>query len=264
MNEVTDPASELASIATTLDVASSEAGDKMLANKFQVAPWSTEFVKIIACIYERADLVERIVGRAGLDDTTFSAFRSDIKTFKSAFAAESLYSVWNTSPSGGLSKVRAGTRFSYLQGTVRNQVAYPKLTAEEVLEFIALIDAYLLELEGSTDENEAVVQAIKDGLGAFRFQLKHTRWMGAGYALSSFQTLMRVFEETKRGYVNAGSWEASSVMQGFKGIIQSVLPKMKTGKDYADVAVWAYSGFKLLGDSKLPSLALEHLPRLLT
>lgn len=262
MATLTDPASELADIAKTLTNGASEPGDRFLARSFGAEPWSTEFVKIIACIYERADLVERIVAQSALDPDVVEQCRNDLKTFRSAFAAESLHEAWNTAPRGGLPKVQAGGRLAYLQSTVRAYVSYPKLSDAEVAELIELIDSYLRALSDNEDELPLVRQAIVDGLTAFRFQLKWVRWMGAAYSLSAFRDVVWTYQQSAEQYTTGGTPDPASMLSGLLDVITSFADKAKAAKGYADTAQWMWKGYSLASPFAVPLLAAPHLPRL--
>jgi len=260
MTTITDPACELAEIAKLLSVGGGETGDKFLANKFQVEPWSTEFVRILACIFERCDLVADIVDHSSLDEETKASCREDMATFKSALSGKSLWTSWNTAPDGGLPKIQVGSRFLYLQHTVRPQVSYPKVSPQEITEFLGLIDAYLAELATNQDDHPFVRQAITDGLKAFQFQLKHIRWAGAGYMLSAFQAVMLTYDRSRYAFESDADLDASAALKGLRSIINSVGAKLKEAREASETAKWVWEGYRALSTMSLPALALEHLP----
>lgn len=262
MATFTDPASELALIADLLAQGGGEAGDKFLANAFEVEPWSTEFVKILACIHERCDLVERIVARSSLDAAVIDRCREDLMTFRSAFSGRALHESWHNAPGGGLSKVTAGSRLAYLQSTVRAEVAYPRLSEEDVTELLGLIDTYLTTLADNPDELPVIRQAIVDGLEAFRFQLRWLRWMGAAYALSTFRALVWTYEQAHRQFPEDAQPEAAEILDGLLGVITSFAEKAKAAAGYADAAQWMWKAYSVASPFVVPLLAAGNLPRL--
>lgn len=261
MAELTDPASELAEIADLLVKSSGERGAEHLAAKFAVDPWSTSFMRILLCIHERVDLVVDVIRHSRLDQRTKEHAAADLSIFKSAFTGDVLTASWNTAPNGGSERCRVGRTFAFLQDTVRTQVNYPKLSPEEVDELLGLIDRYL-DVLSTAHELPFVRQSIRDGLLAYRFQLVHLKWTGAGYALSSFQTIMRVYQESVTLTDAPDNWTSGAIMRGLANIIGSTMDKLKTAKEYTETSVWAYGAASLLLDAPSVLKLASTLPRL--
>ncbi|QQN73887.1 hypothetical protein [Croceicoccus sp. YJ47] len=213
MTTVTDPARELAEIAERLTHSDNVAGEAFLANSFGVKVWSTDFVKIIACILERADLVAKVVKQSNtMDDDHKASALEDLSRFKDGCTGAALRVAWND-VRGGMILMKDHRRpLQYLSPIVRAEVRYPKLTEQEVAEFLELIDAYLEELKTSDQGPAFVRQAITDGLLAFRFQLEKIGWMGSGYALVAFREVMIVYEASKFQFSDTGNVDSSAVL----------------------------------------------------
>ena len=245
MANLTDPATELASIAQRLAEPSDSKGAKFLADKFGVQAWTTEFMKILTCILERADLVADTMKRSGMDEDTVTSALDDLGRFKSAFTAGALYSAWNSS-GGGLAMVKThGHPLRYMSSSVRPQVSYPKLDEVEIRELITLIDAYLENLPDDGDEPAFVRQAIRDGLGSFRFQLVHFRWMGAGYTLSAFRDVVLIYDALQRQFPATSDLDPLAALKGLGHILRTYREYADTAKGWADSVSLAWSGYKL-------------------
>lgn len=259
MATATDPATELADIAARLEIAYSSIGFSFLADQFGVEGWSSEFYRIVTCILERADQVQSIVEASTLDDKVRIRAVQDIQGFKTAFAGNSLMGAWNTSGNGLTIMSTYGVRLSYLQQTVRPVVQYPKLTEEEVQEFIELIDAYLAELEKSDDAYPFVRQAIRDGLTAFRFQLQYTGWMGSGYLLSAFQSVVQVANDSYQFYAGQDNCDPDAMLSMMAELVTKFKDVVGKVKPYTEAASYAYSGFTLAKTFAMPLLASHGL-----
>lgn len=240
MVSVTDPARELAEIAERLTQGSSAPGEKFLAEKFGVEPWSTDFVKIIACILERADHVATVVENSSMDEDHKKNALNDLSQFKEGFIGNSLRQAWNHAGCGLPLMKDHGRPLQYLSPTVRAEVRYPKLSDAEVAEFLELIDAYVEELELSEEGPEFVRQAIRDGLAAFRFRLEKIGWMGSGYALVAFREVMMVYEASKFQFSDTGNVDSSDLLRGLWGILTKFKKKSDEAKSWGDTAesIW--------------------------
>lgn len=239
MATLTDPARELAEVAERLSKGSSSPGETFLAEQFGVGVWSTDFVRIVLSILERADLVASIVEGSDMDDDHKSNALKDLRQFKEGFTGNSLRQHWNNSGNGLTSMKDHGRPIQYLSSVVRSFVRYPKLTEDEITEFIGLIDAYLDELQVSDEGPAFVRQAILDGLTMFRFRLQHIGWMGSGYALDAFREVMFAYEASKQQFGNR-DFESVPLMRGLRNIVTKFKEKVDTAQGWADTgqSVW--------------------------
>lgn len=262
MATLTDPARELGEIAARLIAGSSSNGVAFLAQQFGVESWSTEFMKIIACIMERADLVARIVRQSDLDDDHKDKAMEHLTNFKTGFTGASLSNHWNNSGHGLTIMKDHGSPIQFLSQTVRPFVKYPKLTNEEVTELIQLIDSYLSEVSKSDEGPEFVRQAIIDGLTMFRFQLEKLGWMGSGYALAAFREVVAVYEMSQREFVSDGNLNAEAVLRGFVGILTSFKKKVDEAKGWKDTAENVWNFYGIASRVATPLLLTGHFPAL--
>lgn len=236
---MTDPARELGEIAKRLIKGSDAKGAKFLADAFGVAPWSTSFYKIIACILERVEHVATIVQRTAMDEDHKQDALEHLEGFKSAFAGSALLNSWNNSGHGLTLMKDHGQPIQFMSPSVRQFVAYPRLNDEEITELIALIDRYRDEVATASDAPPFVRQAILDGLDLFRFQLENIGWMGAGYALSAFREVLQVYDAVQR-HDMPDAFDSQALMTGLMSIITKFKEGVANAKSWTDTgeAVW--------------------------
>lgn len=262
MANLTDPARELSDISIRLSKGSRASGADFLATEFEVPVWSTEFVKIIACILERADLVSETVRSLDMDEDHKHSAMDDINGFKSAFVAGSLTAAWNTAGAGITMMKDHGRPLQYLSKSVREKVNYPVLTDDEVGEMIQSIDIYLGELAISNEGPDFVRQAIWDGLQLLLFQLKHMKWIGAGYTLLAFREVNLVMEAARSQYGHNSPVDPSRVIEGLAGLLKSFKAKLDTAKGYSDAAEFVWKAYSVGSRVATPLLLTGHMPLL--
>lgn len=244
MATLTDPACELGELATKLAVGSGDKGAQFLATQFGVEPWSTEFMRIVACIMERADLVARTVSASSYDQNIKENALQHITKFKEGFGGPSLLNAWNTAGRGITAMESHGKPIQFLSQVVRPVVQYPRLTENEVSELLGLIDTYLQALDDNDDAPAFVRQSIKDGLTVFRFQLENLGWMGSGYALAAFREVVVVYEMSKQKAATLDDPDVGELLTGLLSILRSFKTKVDEAAGWTETAknVWAAYG----------------------
>lgn len=263
MASLTDPARELGEIAIRLTVGSNKPGSQFLAEQFSVDHWSTDFMRIITCIMERADLVAQIVSQSeAMDEDHKQSALNHIVQFKGAFIGASLQNHWSNAGNGLTIVKNHGGSFQLISQTVRPVVNYPKLTDEEVAELIELIDTYLADLSNSDEGPEFVRQAIKEGLTAFRFQLEKLGWMGSGYALSAFREVVAIYNMSFHEAAASDDQGFQAVVDGFLTIIRSFKSKVDEAKGWKDAADFVWAGYGLATKVAAPALLYTGVPLL--
>ena len=247
MATITDPATELTNLASQLSVVTSQKGGDFLANKFQVEAWSSDFQKIISCILARADAISRIVEESDLDEINKTVFDNDITAFKWAFSGPLLTKPWSNGEGSGLATMKEqGTRIGLIQGTVRPLLNYPRLNDQEIAELVELIDAYLKELASSDVGPRFVRQAIRDGLLEFRFQLVNLNWVGSGYLLKEFRSLVEIYRQANDYLGSMDGFDPKAVLTGMWTVIQRFKSVVETVKPYTDAASYLWAGYSIV------------------
>ena len=262
MANITDPARELADISIRLTKGTQASGADFLATEFEVPVWSTEFVKIIGCILERADLVSETVRSLDMDEDHKHNAMDDIAGFKSAFVGVSLATGWNTAGTGMPLMKEHGRPLQYISKSVREKVNYPALSDDEVAEIIQSIDTYLADLLISDEGPVFVRQAIWDGLQLLLFQLKHMKWTGSGYTLLAFREINLVMEAAKTEYAHQPMMDPSHILEGLTGLLKSFKSKLDSAKGYSDAAEFAWKMYSVGSRIATPLLLTGHMPLL--
>jgi hypothetical protein len=256
MLAITDPALELADIAKRLSKATSKIGEKFLQEEFGVEAWSTDFLKIITCIFERVDLINAVVQRSNLDPDAKLSATADLENFKRGFAGDSLRASWQ---SGGLAAMKDhGRPIQYMSASVKDEISYPKLTSEEVAEFLTLIDTYLAEVKNSDVGPDFVRRSVIDGLTAFRFQLEKIGWMGAGYALMAFRQVVFIYEAADSHFRQTNP-DAEAFLGGFLTILKKFKKTVDDAKGWADAGKAVYNAYSLSAQAVAPLLITGQL-----
>lgn len=258
MASMTDPARELGEIAKRLSKGNDAKGAQFLANRFGVAPWSTSFYKIIACILERAEQVATIVQRSEMDEDHIRDAIEHLEGFQSAFAGSALTQNWNTAGNGATLMRDHGQPIQFMAPTVRKFVAYPRLSDEEITELLALIDRYRDEVAKASDAPPFVRQAILDGLDKFRFQLENIGWMGAGYALSAFRQLFEVYDAVQNQDL-PDAFDAQAFLGGFKSILMTFKKAVDAAQSWADTGGSVVKAYQLASSAYPIFLTAQHL-----
>ncbi|WP_269218945.1 hypothetical protein [Brevundimonas vesicularis] len=136
-------------------------------------------------------------------------------------------------------------------------VKFPRLTDEEVTEFLSLIDEYCAELRTAHDTPDFVRQAILDGLASLRFQLEYMGWMGAGYTLAAFRHVMMVYEALQRDQAQ-DVFDAERVLRGLGRIIVQFKETVEKAQGWADAGGTVLKAWQLSSSVATP-LLLAHM-----
>lgn len=262
MATMTDPAAELAEIATRLGamgmIAGAPSGAQIMANAFEVPPWSNGFYRILACMLDRLELIEDLLPTCGLDALLVGQSLEDASEFGSAFYGPTLC-IKADSNGNSLQMLKNCARpLRYMSSIIRPHHSYPQLDEYERIDLTAAIGSYLEELQTSPDVSFER-RAIIDGLVAFQFQLEKMHWMGAGYVLSSFREILRAFQDAQRQAEASGNPDAQAVLIGMWEIIKSFKEKVETAKGWAEGGQWVWDAYKALSPAIAP-LAIAFRP----
>lgn len=263
MTDRTDPARELAEICDRLNVDSKRPGAEFLALKFEVEPWSREFYQIIFCILERADFLMRVLGAVDYDEDFRAEAIRHIEDMKLAFSQSSFGNAWNQV---GIKKVGPlnAQPLKMLSPAVRREVAYPKLSAEEISEILAeteQLESWLAEQQLA--EHDFIRQAILDGLAHFKFRMLRLNWLGWGYATESLREVTAAYFALERtGPTAAHSPNAEAVLRKVEETMKSVFKKTKVVTDVVsagDIMLRGYGALMLTWQSGQIAGLLPHL-----
>lgn len=251
---LTDPAKELVAVFEQFTSNVDKRGDEYLAEKFSVAPWSTEFFQIIFSITDRCDFVSVLIDSIEIDDDFKQEAKSHIHLLKRGFSREALSQTWTTNHHD------AGPRFinrgniqplKMLSGYLRRLAPYPSLTGEEIEELLK--DVNELEgwlLEQQLVEHDFIRQAILEGLKHFRFRLERLEWLGWGYTVESLKEVIGAYyalHSTIPGDHSAPV--AEGVLRKVEVLVRKVYEKASTTKDVVETGEFmlkAYGAYSII------------------
>jgi hypothetical protein len=236
---LTDPARELAELCTELQVQTNKTGETFLAEKFEVEPWSREFFEIIFTITERCGMLQHIVGDLDLDEDFRGEMVKHVRAIMSAFSAQSMRGRWDQFGFVHVGAVNVGP-LKALSATVRQRVAYRKLSAEELNEVLQEVERLLDWLrEHQLEEQDFIRQAIIEGLERFTFRLKRLRWLGWGYTLETLREVIAAYMLLERQGIDPQSNpNGAAVLKKVSGLIKTVYKRITVAKDVADTGDW--------------------------
>ncbi|MBM6577136.1 hypothetical protein KCP91_12205 [Microvirga sp. SRT01] len=259
MASITDPARELSEISGFFAIQSSLTADQIIQQSTGIEPWSTDFLKLILCIHERADVLTKVIPLSSLDDDLVVKALEDISSIKDAFTPKKLRIASNQASSTAAVLKEHGRSLQYLSATVREKINYPRYTDEEVTEFIGLVDAYLNELAASNDVPLVVRHSLGDGMSLLRFRLQHVKWLGSGYALASLREIMEVYDRAAANDDLMSNPDAEAFVRGFGAIVARLVAVTKSATEYKDAGGVIWSGYKLVSAVTTPYLLGSNL-----
>lgn len=248
---MTDPAREMAELLTELTSGNpNSAGDKYLAEKFDVKPWSQDFYRIIATIMDRLSFLKNIVQRLSLDADYRQEMVNHVDSIAQAFTPAAFNNEWHRYGATHLGPHNLQPLKS-LSGLVRQEISYRKLSPDEVSEITAEVTELLEWLETrQLADKEFIRQALIDSLKSVIFRLERFRWLGWGYTLDSLGEVIGAYLILERQEIDANvNPEAAAILTKVGGVIKSVygkLEKTKTAFETADWLLRAYGASTLL------------------
>lgn len=259
MAEITDPAEEFVSVCTALSRQSTVAGANWLAENFETEPWSRDFYQVLFAIVERGyyliDLVNSIEGAEHIAPQ----IERNVHGILDAFKPQGLGAAWHQSGKLKLTQENIGP-IQVLSALVRPKVSYPKLSEDERVEIVALVDELLGWLDDhQISEQDFIRQALIDGLLQFRFRLERVRWLGYGYAIESLKEVIGAYLALERGFVDDGSMPVVKAMlqkvgEGIKAIYASA-GVAKDATDRADFLLKAYGAASMYANANTGGVA---------
>ena len=250
MTTLTDPARELADVCANLAPQSEERGDNYLAKHFGVPAWSREFYQILFCITDRADFLISVVADLDLDDDFKADAVSHIAGVKEAFSINGMSNAWKNFGAPRVGSQNAQP-IKMLSALVRQKIAYPKLSDEELDELVAEVDTLAGWLtDHQIKEQDFIRQAILDGLSHFRFRLARLRWVGWGYTLESLRDVIGAYMALERGIQEASvDPVAKALLKKVGAFVKEFYEKTKFARDVTetgDFMLRAYGAVSLI------------------
>ncbi len=235
MADVTDPARELVELCVALRESTQERGDKFLARRLGVNPWSAEFYQTVFTITRRIDDLAEIVNGLEMDDD----FRKDaighLNTIRFAFSENGMVNQWQHSSDNFISPASVDP-IKMLSMQVRKVSQYPKLSDNEAKDLVASVDDLSTWLnEHQLKEQDFIRQALIDGLDQFKFRLERIGWVGWGYTLQSLRDVISAYIALEHGTLDLnGAPDADATLRKTKALVLKVFEKIGAAKEFAE------------------------------
>lgn len=266
--QFTDFALELAEAFNELKHPANEIGATHLASKFEVAPWSPEFMLILVSIRERIIALQTYASTAPAPDLVRSTILGGLSTATEAIGINSLNRPWKEI--GSPSMASCVGNIALFSPTVQQVIKYPKPTPDEIKSVIAEADNLLeyLALLQLTD-GDFCRQATIEGIRMFRFRLAYLKWLGANYSRVGLQSVagagLALATFNGQSATNSNNAEAVQRVIGFVKRSYETLHTTKEVTETADFLVKAFAAggpATYLTSKALSLLAQVHLLQL--
>lgn len=252
----TDPARELAELCERLHVRADVAGETFLAQKFGVQAWSKDFFQILFVISDRCTLLQSIVETLEIDDDYRAGLIANIADIMEAFSSTATRNAWHGYGFNKVGPVNVGP-LKAISGLVRQQVAYRKLSGDEIAELEEQVAVLLTWLhEHQLAEQDFVRQALIEGLEHLRFRMARLAWLGWGYTLESLREVIAAYMMLERGGVDPKqNPEAAAMLHKVGAVIRTLYEKVSAAKSVAETGDWlvrAYGAGSLIYQTGKP------------
>ncbi|HBY43108.1 MAG TPA: hypothetical protein DEH03_05380 [Brevundimonas sp.] len=215
------------------------AGETFLAEKFGVQPWSKDFFQILFVIAERCALLQSIVETLEIDDDYRAGLVANIADIMEAFSSGSTRNPWQNYGYTKVGEVNVGP-LKAISGLVRQQVAYRKLSDDEIAELEEQVAALLTWLqEHQLAEQDFIRQSLMEGLEHMRFRMARLTWLGWGYTLESLREVIAAYMLLERSGVDpTQNPEAAAMLQKVGAVIKTLYEKVSAAKSVAETGDW--------------------------
>lgn len=242
---MTDPAREMAELLSELLIGDTNLpGDKLLASKFSVEPWSQDFYRIIATIMDRLHALKVLVQDLPIDDDYRSEMVEHINDASLAFTPNAFQNHWRGFGADKLS-ARNIQPLKGLSGLVRQRISYRKLSPEEIAELSDQVSELLKWLhEHQLAQNDFIRQALIEGLDQVLFRLRRFQWLGWGYTIDSLKDVIAAYMMLERqGIDPAVNPDAAAMLNKVGTVIKFVYGKLEKGKAIYETGDWLLKAY---------------------
>jgi hypothetical protein len=172
-----------------------ESTDAVLANVFNVEPWSSEFFEIVFIVTDKIELLIKILSseyyEKKLNALSRPKYINNLNLIKSMFDKNGIYSNWNSIIVNILTENTIDSVLA-VSDSLNDSDKIFKLTHSEIFSLISMSDkikSQLLKMENS--KNKFFVDSIMVGLEKFLFRLDRIGYLGIVSTLESFSELLK-------------------------------------------------------------------------
>jgi len=238
MAEETDLAQEIAALCDWLNLDSADAGDKFLAERFEVQPWSAEFFEIVFIIIQRTHDLERLLRGADVFQSVVDGGANHLAQIRLAFAKQSLQARWTDAGKHYVGAAHSSP-VRMLSGSIPKACRYPKLTSEETEELVGMVKKLLGWLQDhQLSEKDFIRESLIEGLERFLFRLERLRWFGWGYSVESLREVIGAYMALERGLDPIRNPDAKATLRMVRVVIQKAFSYGTKAKDATETGGW--------------------------
>lgn len=244
MSITTDPAREFTDFCQQLRVSSEKSGADTLANAFNVSPWGTDFMLILATVHQRITNLHAMLAETELDEDIKQVAFNCLEETRQAFAYSGLANLWSHSISHYLNDTNL-MPIRMASAYVRPRHGYTVPDQEGLTQLIGLIEELLTWLrDAELVERDFIRTAIIDGLSGFLFRLQRVGWFGWPDTLESLKAVIAAYLALERGAPELNvSPPYEAMVKKVGGLLKTVFDQVKFAKDVQEAGDWLLRGY---------------------
>lgn len=221
-------------------------GDAFLAEAFEVDPWSSEFFQIVSSIGQRIVALSSILDNLNGNPVVIRGAQDHLFQINQAFHLNSFTRPWI-----GTGQKFVGPEHSspirMLSMAMPAEYRYPKLTGEEALELIQLVDQLLEWLkEHQLNERDFIRESLIEGLENFLFRLNKLHWFGWGYSIESLRDVILAYVTLERGLDEAANPDASALLRKTASTLQKIFAYAGVVKEAFETSDWLIGAARIV------------------
>jgi len=248
MSKISDPARDFTDLCLRLR---SGPGDKQgaqtLATRFEVEPWSTDFMLILASIHQRIEALRIMISKTELDDDIKGAAFGCLGQIRTAFSENGLQNQWQHSITNFLSDTYL-TPIRMTSGYVRVHNGYQVPDDDELADMVSEIETlrgWLIEID--LVEKDFIRGALIEGLDAFLFRVKRVGYYGWPDSFEALKAVVAAYMALERGAPDPNvSPPYEATLKKVGEFLSKTFDRVKSTKEVTEVGDWLLRGYVAL------------------
>lgn len=254
MGHATDPAREFTDLCQNLKEPLQMSGADYLAQKFEVLPWSTDFMIILASLHKRITTLHDMLDETALDADIKQVSFDCLEQVRNSFALVGLSNAWphsiqNYLTDANLRPIRMASAY------VRPRHGYTIPDESELEELLSMIGELLDWLRtAELTERDFIRTAIIEGLSDFEFRVRRVGWFGWPDTFESLKAIVSAYIALERGQPDLNvSTTYEATLKKLGGFLQKTFDRFKFAKDVQETGDWALRIYGALHAAALTS-----------
>jgi hypothetical protein len=248
MSKLPDPARDFTDLCLSLRSANGrQSGAEMLASRFVVGAWSTDFMLIMASIHQRIESLREMIIETELDDDIKTTAFGCLEGVRAAFSVSGLTNLWQHSIDNFLTDANL-TPIRMTSGYVRVRHGYYVPDDEEMTELLAEIES-LIDWLKTIDiiEKDFVRRALIEGLEGFRFRITRVGYFGWPASFESLKAVITAYMALERAMPNQNeSPPYEAIVKKTGDFLLKMFERIKFAKEVSETSDWLLRGYGAL------------------